>query len=100
MSEVPQGEANVRLAHILTEYTDQEGIGWPACFAFLRTYHARKIADVTARIVTGKDMGTIYLDPFRKQVCDGHHRIAAYEALGFADVDVVYATRQDSEDAA
>jgi hypothetical protein len=97
---VPQGDATVRLSHILTEYTDQEGLGWPACFAWLRTYHPERIADATARIVRGDDVGEVYLDPFNKRVLDGHHRLAAWQALGWMEVDVLYADLADVEDAA
>ena len=95
---VPQGEATARLSHVLTEYTDQEGIGWPACFAWLRTYRPERIANVIAEIVTGKDMGSVYLDPFNKRVLDGHHRLAAWQALGWMEVDVTYAERGDVDD--
>lgn len=96
--DIPQGEATVRLSHILTEYADQEGIGWPACFAWLRTYHPERIATVTAEIVQGKDMGDIYLDPFNKRVLDGHHRLAAWQALGWMEVDAFYCTKDDAGD--
>ena len=92
------GDATIRLSAILTEYADQENIGWPACLAWLRTYHPERIANVTAEIVMGKDMGRVYLDPFNKRVMDGHHRLAAWQALGWMEVDVTYAERGDVDD--
>lgn len=76
------------LQEILTTYQDGDGIGWPAAFAWVRTYHAAKIADLTIDVAANGFLEPVALGSDGR-VWDGHHRLAVAEALNWKSLPVV-----------
>lgn len=78
------------IQEIFTTYQDGDGIGWPGALAWVRTYHAAKIASLTIDIAANGFEEPIYLDSDGR-VWDGHHRLAVAEALNWKHVPVAHA---------
>jgi hypothetical protein len=72
----------MNLREILTNYRDHDGIGWPAMFAFLRTYEPRKIANLTVDIARNGIREPIYLGD--GVVLDGLHAGSRVGGVGAA----------------
>lgn len=89
-------QQEMSLAAILTNYADGDGIGWSAEFAYLRTFHADRIADVTASVAREGFKEPIYLG-YDGRVWDGHHRLAVAEALNWKTLPVLLATEEDDQ---
>lgn len=83
MGEFP----TMKLADLLTNYADGDGIGWPSEFAYLRTFDARAIADLTVS-VAAKGFEHPILLGHDGRVWDGHHRLAVADALRWGEVPV------------
>lgn len=49
----PEDVAQMSIQEILTCYQDGDGIGWPAEFAWVRTYHPHRVAELTRMSLTG-----------------------------------------------
>lgn len=81
-------DETMNLRHILTKYRDHDGLGWPAMFAYLRTFDHRRIAELTASIAKDGIKEPISLG--NGQVLDGMHRLAVLESLDWRDVPVIY----------
>lgn len=95
-TETGEIREEMNLREILTHYIDHDGLGWPAMFAYLRTYDARKIAALTASVVNEGFKEPIYLG--RGVVLDGLHRLAVAEALDWRTVPIVHADPEDVAD--
>lgn len=80
-------EMDIRV--LLSTYQDGDGIGWPAEFAWLRTFHYRQIANLTVDIVQHGIREPIALGP-DSRVWDGHHRLCVAEALDWRTVPVLH----------
>lgn len=96
MTEHQAEKAEMNIREILTHYVDHDGLGWPAMFAYLRTYDARKIADLTVSVARDGFKEPIYLGA--GVVLDGLHRLAVAEALDWRMVPVVHADPADLAD--
>lgn len=83
------------LQEIFTSYQDGDGVGWPGALAWVRTYHAAKIADLTIDIAKNGFKEPIYLG-HDGRVWDGHHRLAVAEALNWKHVPVIRGEREDA----
>lgn len=86
-------DEEMNLREILTNYRDHDGLGWPATFAYLRTYDARRIADLTASVAREGFKEPIYLGP--GVVLDGLHRLAVADALDWRMLPVLHADPKD-----
>jgi len=86
-----------KLSDILTNYSDGDGIGWPAEFAWLRTFDAERIADLTVDVAEHgfKEPITLGSDG---RVWDGHHRLCVAHALRWGAIPVQYA-EEEADDA-
>lgn len=78
------------LREIITGWQDGDGIGWPAEFAWLRTYHYRQLADLTVDVAQNGFKEPIYLG-YDGRVWDGHHRLAVADALNWRHLPVLHA---------
>jgi hypothetical protein len=78
------------LREILTCYQDGDGLGWPAEFAYLRTFHAKRIADLTVSVAREGFKEPIYLG-HDGRIWDGHHRLCVADALEWRHVPVLRA---------
>lgn len=88
---------SMSLRDLLTNYADGDGIGWPAEFAYLRTFHAERIATLTASVAVEGQITTPITLGYDGRVWDGHHRLAVAQALGHVDVPVEHA-RENAHD--
>jgi ParB-like chromosome segregation protein Spo0J len=93
--ETADDEQTMGLREILTNYIDGDGIGWPAEFAFLRTFHAHKIADITASVAREGFKEPIFLGTDGR-IWDGHHRLAVAEALNYGELPVLFGDESDA----
>jgi ParB-like chromosome segregation protein Spo0J len=84
------------LQEILTTYQDGDGIGWPAALAWVRTYHATKIAELTIDVANRGFQEPISLGTDGR-VWDGHHRLAVAEALGWKHLPILHAEDEEAE---
>lgn len=91
----PEKAQTMNLREILTNYSDGDGIGWSAEFAYLRTFHAKKIADITASVAREGFKEPIFLG-YDGRVWDGHHRLAVAEALDWRELPVLHGTEADA----
>lgn len=82
------------LAELLTKYRDGDNIGWPAAFAWVRTHHASKIAEITLSLAKGGFEHPILLGDDGR-VWDGHHRLAVADAIGIRAVPIEHMTGDD-----
>lgn len=84
----------LNLRHVLTKYRDHDALGWPAMFAYLRTFDHRRIADLTASIARDGIKEPIILGR-DGVVLDGNHRLAVAESLDWREVPVRLEDRGD-----
>jgi hypothetical protein len=89
-------DGTMDLRYLLTHYQDGDGLGWPAEFAWLRTYRYRGVADITASFPRDGFREPISLGDDGR-VWDGHHRLAVADALNLRRVPVEFAVTDYDE---
>ena len=90
--------AEMHLAKLLSVYRDGAGIGWPAEFAYLRTFHHERIAELTIEIATKGFECPILLGPKSKRVHDGHHRLCVATILNWLHVTIEFYEDEDEDE--
>lgn len=78
------------LRYLLTNFTDGDGLGWPAEFTWLRTFDHRIIADLTVSIAREGFKEPIQLGTDGR-IWDGHHRLCVAESLYWRRIPVEFA---------
>lgn len=79
----------LRMADILTNYRNKDGIPWDQFFTYLRVYEHDRLALLGALMATGKlndDSPVVVTDD--REVIDGHHRLCVMQSLGFPNIEV------------
>lgn len=70
----------MNLGRVLKEYRDGDETSWSQEFAYLRTHHARRIAELTVSIAIEGQRDPVMLGGDGR-VWDGHHRLCVLDAL-------------------
>ena len=78
------------LREILTSWQDGDGIGWPAEFAWLRTYHHKQLAALAIDVAKNGFQEPITLGTDGR-IWDGHHRLCVAESLDWRHLPVLHA---------
>jgi len=87
----------MHLAALLSNFRDGPGIGWPAEFAYLRTFHHEQIAELTISIAAKGFEIPILLGKKSSRVHDGHHRLCVASSLNWLHVPYQYDADEEDE---
>jgi ParB-like chromosome segregation protein Spo0J len=88
----------MHLAKLLTNFRDGPGIGWPAEFAYLRTFHHEQIAELTISIAARGFDQPILLGAKYKRVRDGHHRLCVASSLNWLHVPILFDLDEEDDE--